>query len=138
MDAMAGYANPIKELLREAQEVFGEDAEVSNLISIGAGKLDMEVSFNGEKELGINEALKRVSAMCEQVHEEMQMRLRGASIYNRFNVEKGMGTVPEVISARTSGYLSERAISDRLDEAIRGIQNRPKGVSIKDISEYIR
>jgi hypothetical protein len=35
---MVGYANPTKELLIEAQRVFEEEAQVTAIISIGAGK----------------------------------------------------------------------------------------------------
>jgi len=42
---MAVCANPAKELLQEAQDVFGEDVEVANIISIGAGKENIEVIF---------------------------------------------------------------------------------------------
>jgi hypothetical protein len=132
---MVGCANPAKELLREAQDLFGEDAEVATIVSIGAGKVNYSVAFK-DREERIREGLKRGSAMCEQVHEDLQGRLEETNIYYRFNVEQELGVDPEVVLAHVSAYLREKTISTRMDNAVRSIQNFPTGVKLKDISEY--
>ena len=53
-DAMVGYVNPAKELLREAQDLFGEDAEVAGIVSTGAGKGNFRVVFKDGLEEGIS------------------------------------------------------------------------------------
>jgi hypothetical protein len=58
VDGLAVAANPGKELLREAQRVFGDDTEVATILSIGAGKGDVwDVSNASRSEL--REAMKR-------------------------------------------------------------------------------
>lgn len=128
-DAMIGYANPTKEILLKAQEAFGEEVEVSTIMSIGAGKVEMRAD-------GIDEGLKRGSTLCEQVHEELQKRLGTTNIYYRFNIERTLGRGPKSIFGEMSAYLGESMVSNRLDEAIESVKRRPRGALLKTISEY--
>jgi hypothetical protein len=135
VDGLAIAANPGKELLREAQRVFGDDAEASTILSIGAGKGDVwDLSIASSSEL--REAVKRATTSCEPVHEELYSRLRQTLIYFRLNVERGSGPEMELSSANVSAYLEEGVISDRVDEAMKSIHLRRIGVKLKDISEY--
>jgi hypothetical protein len=136
IDAMVGSANPAKELLREAQNAFGEDAEVSSIISVGAGKRDVRVAFEDGREVGISQGLRRGIAMCERVHEDLQSRFQKAAIYHRFNVEQEMGIQPEIVLARISVYLREALTSGRVDSAVENIHRRSIGVKLRDISKY--
>jgi hypothetical protein len=136
VDALTVAANPGKELLREAQRAFGDDAEVSTILSIGAGKGDVwGVLTTSSSEM--KEAVKRASTSCEPVHEELYLRLRQTSIYFRLNVDRGSGPQMQLSSSAISAYLEEGVISDRLDEVIKNIHVRPTGVKLKDISEYV-
>jgi hypothetical protein len=101
-DAMAGCANLAKGLLREAQHLFGGDAEVATIVSIGAGKGNSRVLFKDGRDVGISEGLRRGIALCEQVHEDLQGRLEETSIYYWFNVEQELGIDPEVVLAHGS------------------------------------
>jgi hypothetical protein len=60
VDAMVGYANPTKELLLEAQEVFGEEAHVSAIVSIGSGKDTSSKPAERHEENGMVAALMQV------------------------------------------------------------------------------
>jgi hypothetical protein len=135
-DAMVGCANPAKELLREAQDLLGEDTEVATIVSIGAGKTNLSLVLKDGREERIHEGMKRGSAMCEQVHEDLLNRLNAARIYYRFNVEQELGIDPEVVLAHVSAYLGEKAISIRVDDAVKSIESLPTGIKLKDISEY--
>jgi hypothetical protein len=134
VDGLAVAANPGKELLREAQRVFGDDMEVATILSIGAGKGDVWGGSIASSE-EMKEAVKRATTSCEPVHEELYLRLRQTSIYFRLNVERGSEPQMELTSANVSTYLEEGLISDRVDEAIKSIHLRPTGVKLKDISE---
>ena len=50
IDATTGFANPAKELLQEAQRVFGEDAKVATIVSIGSGKVKVTKMSKGDDE----------------------------------------------------------------------------------------
>jgi hypothetical protein len=135
VDGLAVAANPGKELLREAQQVFGDDMEVATILSIGAGKGDVwcPSTANGSE---LREAVKRATTSCEPVHEELYLRLRQTSIYFRLNVDRGSGPQMQLSSAAVCGYLAEGVVTDRLDDAIKSIHTRPTGVKLKDISEH--
>jgi hypothetical protein len=135
VDALTVAANPGKELLREAQRVFGDNMEVATILSVGAGKGNVwHVSIVSGSEL--REVVKRATTSCEPVHEELYSRLRQTSIYFRINVERGSGPQMVLSSENVSAYLEEGVISDRIDEVIKSIHHRPTGVKLKDISEY--
>jgi hypothetical protein len=137
IDAMAGCANPAKELLREAQDIFGEDAKVSSIIGIGAGKGNVCMAFEDGQEVGISEGLRRGIAMCEQVHDDLHRRLERTNIYYRFNVEHELSIDLEAVLAHVSTYLRENVTSSRVDSAVKSIRDCPTGVKLKDISECI-
>ena len=132
--ALSLCANPGRELLREAQRIFGDDAEVATILSIGAGKGDVW-SMSETDGASMRDAVKRTVANCEPVHEELYARLRESAIYYRLNVERGPGPQMTLSSSLISAYLREGAVNDKLDDAIRSIERRPKGVKLKDISE---
>jgi hypothetical protein len=135
VDALAVAANPGKELLREAQRVFGGEEEVATILSLGAGKGDVwEASSMSSSEL--REAVKRATKSCEPVHEELYLRLRQTSVYFRLNVERSSGPQMELSSANVSAYLEEGVVNDRVDDVIKSIHLRPTGVKLKDISEW--
>ena len=135
VDGLAVAANPGKELLREAQRMFGDDTEVATILSIGAGKADVwDVSTASGSEL--REAVKQATMSCEPVHEELYSRLRQTSIYFRLNVERGSGPQMQLSSSAICAYLEEGVVSDRVDDAVKSIHHRPTGVKLKDISEY--
>ena len=136
VDALALCANPGKELLREAQQIFGDDAEVATILSIGAGKGDVWSMFEMDG-ASVREAIKRIVANCELVHEELYAHLRESAIYFRLNVDKSSGQQMALSSSGISAYLREGAVNDKLDDAIKSIERRPKGVKLKDISESL-
>jgi hypothetical protein len=137
IDAMTGCANPAKELLREAQDAFDEDTEVSSIVSIGAGKGKVRVEFKRGQAVGLSEGWKRGVAMCEQVHADLQGRLEQTNIYYRFNVEQDLGIDPETVLENVYAYLQEQETRSKLNGAINSIQHCSTGVNLKDISAYI-
>jgi hypothetical protein len=85
IDATTGFANPAKELLQEAQRVFGEDANVTIIVSIGSGKVKTSKVSEGDDESALVEALKRVALNTETTDAELEGRLHDTFIYFRFN-----------------------------------------------------
>jgi hypothetical protein len=136
VDGLALAANPGKELLREAQRAFGDDAEVATILSVGAGKGDVWSSASTTSSSEMMEAMKRATMTCEPVHEELYLRLRQTSIYFRLNVDRGSGPQIQLSSSTISAYLEEGVVSDKLDDVIKSIHLRPTGVKLSDISEY--
>jgi hypothetical protein len=136
IDALTIAANPSKELLREAQQVFGEEGEVSTIVSLGAGRGNVwSMSETSTTSTAMTEAVRKVMISGEPVHEELYARFQATGIYFRLNVERGSVPQMELCSASVSAYLGEGVVSNRLDSAIKSIHNRPTGVNFKDLSK---
>jgi hypothetical protein len=80
IDATTGFANPTKELLQEAQRIFGEDANVATIVSIGSGKFKASKVSKGDDENALVEALKQVALNTETTHGELEARLHDTFI----------------------------------------------------------
>lgn len=135
VDAVAGYANPTKELFKEAQKIFGEEAEVAMILSVGVGRWNVQVTSDQGRGVHLNEALKQGAIGSEQIHEDLQIRLLQTGIYFRFNIERELDNRLDAILSHISTYLGEAVTSSRLDDAIRRIQIRPSGTRLRDISK---
>jgi hypothetical protein len=137
IDAMAGYPNPTRELLKEAQQIFGEDAKVATMISIGSGKKRPSNLSARDDQHTLMEAVKDAVINAEITHEELETRLHEAHLYFRFNVphDLGIGVDSSEIYAHTATYLAEADTNKRLNEAIKSIQNRSGGMTLKELSK---
>ncbi|PVF91531.1 hypothetical protein CPB86DRAFT_316774, partial [Serendipita vermifera] len=106
IDAMAGYANPTNELLKEAEKVFGGEVMVANIVSIGSGQLDPEQ----QKHAQLNDILRRAITDTERVHNDIQNRFQDLGIYSRFSVDAILSidnTVVNTTRIKTAAYLEE-------------------------------
>jgi hypothetical protein len=137
IDAMAGYPNPTGELLQEAQRVFGEDAKVATVISIGSGKKKASDLSAGVNQNALMEAVKDAVINTEVTHEELETRLQEAHIYFRFNVTHELGSRLDSseIYSHTATYLAEADTNKRLNEAIKSMRNRSGGMTLKELSK---
>lgn len=133
---MAGYANPTKALLQEAERIFGSDAEVSSIISIGSGKGDIITLSTQDGHNSLNNASQLVALECEQTHKELLGRLQRSSIYFRFNVEGITGNQLDApsIHGHTSAYLQESTTYNLLNDAVERIKNRESGLILRELS----
>jgi hypothetical protein len=137
IDAMAAYPNPTGELLKEAQQVFGEDAKVATVISIGSGKKAASNLSAGDDHNALMKAVKDVVINAEITHKELETRLRDAHLYFRFNVAHDLGSQVDSsgIYSHTSTYLGEADTNERLNEAIKRIRNQSGGMTLKELSK---
>jgi hypothetical protein len=136
IDAMANYPNPTRELLQEAQRVFGEDAKVATVISIGLGKKKASNLSAGDNQNGLVEAVKHTAINAEITHEELETRLHEAHLYFRFNIPHDLGSRADSseISSHTATYLGKADTNKRLNDAIKSMRNRSGEVTLKDLS----
>jgi hypothetical protein len=136
---MAGYANPTNEMLKEAEKVFGKNVVVANVVSIGSGKLNLELGQQKIDPSGsqLSDLLKRAITDTERVHNDIQNRFQDLGIYFRFNVEAIlpiMNSIDPKTRVQTAAYLEDTSTSQRMDGAVTSIQER-KGVKpLKELS----
>jgi hypothetical protein len=137
IDAMAGYANPTNEMIKEAEKVFGKDAVVATIISVGSGKPDQRRSGGDSAGLHLTDILKRAVLDTERVHNDIQNRFQDLGIYYRFNV---YGVIPLSDSIEgttrehTVSYLDEAMSNQRMDAAVNSVQGRMGVKPLKELS----
>ncbi|KAG8808609.1 hypothetical protein FRC17_003869 [Serendipita sp. 399] len=107
--AGVGTNNPARELLQEAERVYGANRQVAYLISIGAGvPLPISAIMRGDGSGGgrrmatdgvggddgvggYGRVMLRVAADCEGVARTLKENLKDVGIYFRFSVDQRMG-----------------------------------------------
>jgi len=121
VSAASGFNNPALEVIKEAHQVFGSDASISCLMSLGAGRAAISaVGSDGNTSV---KTLEQLAMDCENTADEVQRRLGRLGIYFRFSVDHGLDfDTPSSsigkIAAHTAQYLLGDQVSSRLDACI--------------------
>jgi hypothetical protein len=137
IDAMAGYANPTNEMIKEAEKVFGRDAIVATILSIGSGKLDLRQQPNSSTGLQLTTVLKRAVLDTERVHNDIQARFQDLGIYYRFNADSILPlyeSIDGTTRIHTTTYIEEATTSQKMDAAVNSVQERRGVKPIKELS----
>lgn len=125
--AASGATNPIHEVITEAHLLFGGNANVVALLSLGTGNPGISsLPLSGRVTVS-HRATRDTMHDCEQKAQEFGERLGRIGIYYRFSVDQGMqddqaGRIndPEWITAQTDDYLNRHEICEKLDLFVQG------------------
>jgi hypothetical protein len=138
----AGTNNPTRELLKEANSVFGEDRRVTQIISIGSGLHRVLSLESSTKEAGFGRL--ELAADCETVAQELHTRLYNVPVYLRLNVERGMENVVMEdwsvlgdVECHTGAYIAVASVSGAIDTSLRSLRRRVGTVTLGQLSEDI-
>ncbi|PVG00686.1 hypothetical protein CPB86DRAFT_729099, partial [Serendipita vermifera] len=138
IDATSGYANPTNEMLKEAENVFGKDAVVATIISIGSGKSIMRQQEQGCTNVPLMNILRRVILDTERVHDDLQNRFQDLGIYYRFNADNVLPIRNRIEDTKTKShtmtYVKEAATTQRIDQAIQSVQERSGVKTLKELN----
>jgi len=121
VSAASGFNNPTLEVIKEAHQVFGSDASISCLMSLGAGRAAISaVGSDGNTSI---KTLEQLAMDCENTADEVQRRIGRLGIYFRFSVDRGLdfdtpSSSTGKIAAHTAQYLLGDRVSSRLDICI--------------------
>ena len=135
VDAGMGYNNPVKEVIDEAARVFGEDAAIAGIVSIGTGQsggvgLAKPDVFQKWLPTNLINALKEIATDSGRVAEEMERKYKYIpGLYNRLDVDRGLASVSldewkklGDVRAYTKNYMRLEANNERVDTVV-GILN---------------
>lgn len=120
IDGALGCNNPIKQVLKEALNVFGPNRQIACILSIGTGQketvgLAQPNAFRKWIPIGIISVLKEIATTCNTAAEEVEELFKGVnSVYFRLNVDQGMQNISlqewkklEEVANSTNAYLKE-------------------------------
>lgn len=136
-----GSNNPTKELLKEANAIFGKDTRVAQILSLGAGKprvLSLQASATLED---VGQLMKGMMADCEIVARELARRLYNVDAYHRLNVEAGMEGIPidnwtvlGSIESQTNAYTDTIAVTNALELSVKNLLERIGTATLEQLS----
>ena len=134
VDAGIGCNNPIKQVMAEAARVFGEEAPVGCIISIGTGQsgsvgLAQPETFQKWIPTDLIKGLKEIATDSGRIAEEMELRYKNIpGLYNRFDVDRGLNSVSlaewkqlGTVREHTKNYMRLEVIDRRVDHVVRAL-----------------
>ena len=131
VDAGIGCNNPVKQVIAEAARVFGEDAQIAGIVSIGTGQsgsvgLAKPDAFQKWLPTNLIKVLKDLATDSGRVAEEMEQKYKNvAGLYNRLDVDRGLQSVSldewkrlGDVRAHTKNYMRLEVIDKRVDNVV--------------------
>jgi hypothetical protein len=132
MSAGNGFGNPIREVIKEAYQVFGAKTQISYILNIGSG-------FRGVVNLDDgNNVLRGASMDCDRLARDVTRNLARLRIYYRLSVDRGLEgwgafrTDFGVMKSHVDEYLGRDEPSSVIDHCI-AASFREGGVSLDKI-----
>lgn len=149
ISAEQGLANPTREIIKVAHEIFKGDISVSCVLSIGAGHPGVIRLWNDDGDSQPDRAMRRLVEDCEQVAREVGERMRDTQAYFRLSVEQGMQVSdrrasqlrkegPEHLTgdfvAHTLAYLDQEEVRKVIDNYIKALLTKEEVVTLAQLN----
>ena len=132
VDAGIGCNNPIKQVIAEAARVFGDEAPVACVVSIGTGQsgsvgLAQPDAFQKWLPTDLIKGLEQIATDTGRVAEEMELRYKDIpGLYNRLDVDRGLHSISLAewkqlgsVREHTKNYMRLEVIDRRVDHVVR-------------------
>ena len=141
---LKGCNNPIKQVIAEAVRVFGGEASVACIVSIGSGRgenvgLAQPDAFQKWLPTDLIRVMKEIVTDTGMTHEEMELRFKNMpGLYNRLDVDRGLHSVSLAewkelgrVREHTKNYMKLEAIDRRVDHVVSALCGLCHGQSCK-------
>ena len=139
-----GANNPTRELLKEAENIFGKEKRVAQILSIGAGRPRFPLLDQPTGRVSGARMVEELALDCEMVAKELSGRLLGIDAYLRLNVDGGLENTSlndwtrlGDIESHTAIYFEDIEHTKSLDTSLRCLRQRLSSVTFGQISESI-
>jgi hypothetical protein len=139
-----GFNNPTRELLKEAQLVYGGDQQLSVILSLGSGRpKELSMENSGTRLDGLEDLLRRLTINCEAVERDISYQLYDVGAYIRLNVDQGLDTIGFYswshlgkVSAHTKQYLHTIPVIKLVDASIIGLAEEQGVMTLGQLGKY--
>ncbi|PVF92936.1 hypothetical protein CPB86DRAFT_809169 [Serendipita vermifera] len=136
-----GYYNPMRELLKEAKAVFGDEQRLAVVLSLGCGHPPtLSLSSAASLSMNIESLVKYIGADCERVARELSSQLVEVDAYVRLNVTHGLEEIVfddwscmGVIEDHTKTYLETSAVSQAIVRILGKISEQSGSITLGQI-----
>jgi hypothetical protein len=137
------FNNPARELLKEAQQVYGDERRLSLILSLGSGKpKDVSLGGSNQESSAMEQLLKKLVVNSEATERDLAHQLYEVGAYVRLNATHGTEGIQlhewnqlSVIVAHTQDYLTTPSISKLVDHSILGLLEMQGIMSFNRLSE---
>lgn len=146
VDSSFNCSNPVMEIIRETEDIFGAQSEIATIISLGAGRgifsalpsisdpfFDRIVSLNTQ-----------ISHSCEQIHNSLHHRAQNSGVYFRLNPGRDLDPLVlrewsqmALVKTHTIAYLHESVVSSLVNGAVTSLRRLAATVPLSHIGELI-
>ena len=144
MGADLTLSNPTREIIAEANRVFGGEAPVACILGVGCGHPGIFKAPEESDLAGWNSLLERLAADSEQRAQSIQAQIGHLGLYCRFCVIRGLevgevATIPDagILLTHTAVYLSDVAVSRKLAMCVDTLKLRDGVASLEQLSMFL-
>jgi hypothetical protein len=137
------FNNPARELLKEAQRVYGDERRGSLILSLGSGKLkDVSLGTFNEEYSAMEQLLKKLVVNSEATERDLAHQLYEVGAYVRLNATHGAEDIKlhewrqlSMIIAHTQDYLAAPSITKLVDHSVLGLLEKQGIMNFNQLSE---
>jgi hypothetical protein len=138
-----GFNNPVRQVLEEAFTIFGDEKQVSLILSLGTGR--PVVLSRPPNVDSIRNVLTCMVLDSERVSRELSAQLSRVKAYLRLNVDHGMENLKMTdwleselgsIMTHTDAYLDAPAIKNCISTSSKLLQERTGSISLGQLSMF--
>jgi hypothetical protein len=138
-----GFNNPVRQVLEEALTIFGDEKQVSLILSLGTGR--PTVLSRPPNPESIHNVLTFMVLDSERVSRELSSQLCRVKAYLRLNVDQGMENLTMtdwheselgLIMTHTDAYLNAPAIKSHITTSSKLLQERLGSISLGQLSMF--
>lgn len=145
-----GYNNPVKEVINEAAQAFGDAQKISCIVSIGTGQ-PKPIDYPNPK--GVQKvvpsqlatALAALATDTQKVAEEMSRKHAAAEpVYWRLNVERGLEDVGleewdhlGAVDGYTQDYLDITEVDLKINAIVEALLRGRPGEEVRNLREGV-
>jgi hypothetical protein len=139
-----GLSNPIREIIAGTLHIFGDEATVACLLSIGCGHSGVKSLPTTSNLTDRVEFLERVAMDSERVAQDIGAQMSKLRLYYRLSVDFGLETLqprawrdPKTSIAQTSVYLQDLEVTELVDRCADAINTGHGSATLEQLSEFL-
>ncbi|PVF92027.1 FabD/lysophospholipase-like protein, partial [Serendipita vermifera] len=143
--AHLAFNNPTREILQEAQRVYGDERQLSVILSLGSGKSKDPSLGKSNQTNAIDGLLKRLIGNSEATERDLAYQLYDVGAYIRLNVDHGLECIQlhewsqlSLALAQSQDYLASSSITKLVDNFISGLIERQGLMTLNQLTRTTR
>jgi hypothetical protein len=139
--AELGINNPIRNILMEAEQIYGPSRQVGCLLSIGTVDVPLSHDILDSEYDKLTHSMLKAIVDCRETATAMSEKLSNATIYQRLSVQGPLHCARIIDWGRvdflslTQDYLQKAMINGKIDACIELILNSKVCLSLENLSE---